>query len=234
MADLAGRLVTMATALMPPSRRDWGRAIAAELDHVSSAGDRARLALGAVGVALLPPPGLADYAGPAARAARVAVVAYIPFGAEICLASVLSRSGRDGAHGVLPVGAYTIVALMAGGALARPALARRGVMVVADIAAGLVLAALDMATLALAGGGIALGLVPYLCVAGAVFAPIGAALGREATIAWSHVRGPRAGARPPAKRQRPRLPAGRAWRTRRASRRGGQGPWQPGRASCRK
>ncbi len=104
MTGAARRLVTAATALMPPSRRDWGRAIAAELDQAGSPGDRARLVLGAVRVVLLPPPGLAGY--------------------------------RQ------------------------------------------------------AGGTLAVGAVVYLGVAGAVFAPIGAALGRELAIAWSRVRGP--------------------------------------------
>lgn len=191
MSGLARRLVTVATALMPPSRRDWGRAIAAEIDHASSAGDRARLVLGAVGVALLPPPGLADYTRAAGRAAQVAAIAYIPLGTGIYLANVLSRSGQDSASGVLLADAYTVVALMVAGALARPGRTRRGVMVVAGIAGGFVLAALDIATLAVANRGVAVGVVVYLCVAGAVFAPIGAALGREATIAWSRVRGRR-------------------------------------------
>jgi len=42
------------TAVIPPSRRGWGKSMIAELDYVRSSRDRARLVLGAVSVALVP------------------------------------------------------------------------------------------------------------------------------------------------------------------------------------
>ena len=183
----ARRLVIVATALMPPARRDWGRAIAAELDSASSRSDQVRLALGAVRVALLPPPGLADYGRAAGRAARMAAIAFIPLGTGIYLVNVLSP-GDDSTPGVLAMDAYLVTALMLAGALARRAAAKPGVAVIGGIVAGLVLGALGLATLEVSGGTVALGAVVELCAAGAVLAPVGASLARELAIAWSHVR----------------------------------------------
>jgi hypothetical protein len=53
--DLAYRLLAAAVAAMHPSRRDWGRAMLAELDQVRSPVERTRFAFGAARVALLPP-----------------------------------------------------------------------------------------------------------------------------------------------------------------------------------
>src|SRR5689334_9649280 len=115
MAGVARGLVAAATALMPPSRRDWGRAIAAELDHAASAGDRARLVLGAVRVALVPPPGLADYGRAALWAVRVAVIAYLPVGTWIYVANVLLSPGRGSARAALPL-VYLVAVMLAAGA----------------------------------------------------------------------------------------------------------------------
>ena len=196
MAGTARLIVSAATALMPPGRRDWGRAIAAELDHADSAGDRALLVLGALNVALLPPPGLGDYGRASVWAARVAVVAYLPLGAWACLVSVL-LPGRGGAGGVLPL-SYVLVTTMAAGALARRAPARPGRAVIAGVSAGLVLGGLFLATLASQGGAVDAGVLGTLCLAGAAFGPIGSALGRElASAPWQ---GLRAGFRPRGKR----------------------------------
>ena len=40
-ARIARRLLVLATAAMPPSRRDWGRAMSAELAYAGSTGERA-------------------------------------------------------------------------------------------------------------------------------------------------------------------------------------------------
>ena len=53
--DLARRLLALAVTAMPRSRRDWGQAMLAELDHIRDPAERARFALGATRVALFPP-----------------------------------------------------------------------------------------------------------------------------------------------------------------------------------
>ena len=53
--DLAYRVLAAAVVVMRPGRRDWGLAMLAELDHVTSPGDRARFAIGAARVAMFPP-----------------------------------------------------------------------------------------------------------------------------------------------------------------------------------
>jgi hypothetical protein len=53
--DIAYRLLATAVAVMRPSRRVWGQAMLAELEHVRSPGERASFALGATRVALFPP-----------------------------------------------------------------------------------------------------------------------------------------------------------------------------------
>ena len=55
-SDAPARIVTVAAALLPEHRRDWGRAMAAELAQIHGRGRRWRFAVGAVRVALLPPP----------------------------------------------------------------------------------------------------------------------------------------------------------------------------------
>jgi hypothetical protein len=141
-------LVALATAAMPPSRRDWGRAMSAELAYARSRSERARLALGAARVALLPPPGVTDYRRAAGRSAALAVIAYVPLGVGLYLTNAVFPSPQDSTAGVLAMDAYLLVALMAAGALARRASARPGVPVIAGTAAGLVLAVLAMATFA--------------------------------------------------------------------------------------
>jgi hypothetical protein len=188
MTGATRRLVLAATALMPPSRRDWGRAIAAELDHAGSAGGRARLVLGAFSVALLPPPGLAGYGRAVGWAVRVAVIAYVPLGSLVSLANALSRPGQGSARVTVPL-VYVAVATMAAGALARRAPVKPGRAVIAGISAGLVLGGLILATLAAERAPVDLGVIVVLGLAGAAFAPIGAALGRELAIVWTRVRG---------------------------------------------
>jgi hypothetical protein len=55
-SDAPARIVTVAAALLPEHRRDWGRAMAAELAQIHGRGRGWRFAAGAVRVALLPPP----------------------------------------------------------------------------------------------------------------------------------------------------------------------------------
>ena len=140
------RLLALATAAMPPSRRDWGRAMSAELAYARSRGERARLVLGVVRIALLPPPGDTGYGRTAAGAAALAVIAYVPVGLADYASNVVFPSARDSNAGVLAGNAYLFAALMAAGVLAR--YARRGLAapVLAGLAAGLVFAVLAMAT----------------------------------------------------------------------------------------
>jgi hypothetical protein len=147
-ARIARRLLVMATAAMPSSRRDWGRAMSAELACAQSRGEQARLVLGAARVVLLPPPGIADYGRSAGRSAALAAIAYLPLGLGLYLANVVFPSPQDSTAGVLAMDAYLLVALMAAGALARRASARPGAPVIAGMAAGLVIAVLGMATFA--------------------------------------------------------------------------------------
>jgi hypothetical protein len=147
-APIARRLLAVATAAMPPSRRDWGRAMSAELACARSRGERARLVLGAARVALLPPRGTGDYGRAAGRSAALAAIAYLPLGLGLYLANVVFPSPQDSTAGVLAMGAYLLLALMTAGALARRASARPGAPVIAGMAAGLVLAVLGMATFA--------------------------------------------------------------------------------------
>jgi hypothetical protein len=152
VAGGARRLVAAATALMPPDRRDWGKAISAELDHASSPAAQARLVLGAARVALLPPPGLAGALGEYGRAVAVsfgfAVTGYLPLGFGLYLSDVVNRSGQDSAPGVLLMDTYLLLAMLTAGALARRMSARTGAHVIAGLVAGVVFAALGMATYA--------------------------------------------------------------------------------------
>jgi hypothetical protein len=145
-ARIARRLLTLATAAMPPSRRDWGRAMSAELACARSRGERARLVLGAVRITLLPPPGDAGYGRTAARAAALGVIAYVPIGLVLYASNVVFPSSVDSNAGVIAGNAYLLAALMAAGALARYARPGLAAPVLAGMAAGLVLAVLAMAT----------------------------------------------------------------------------------------
>lgn len=143
---IARRLLVLATAAMPPSRREWGRAMCAELAYARSRGERARLVLGAARITLLPPPGDAGYGRTVARAAALAAFAYIPLGLADYASNVVFPSSQDSTAEVLAGDAYLLAALMAAGALAR--YARPGLVapVLAGMAAGLVFAVLGMAT----------------------------------------------------------------------------------------
>ena len=141
-------LVAAATAAMPPSHRDWGRAIAAEVDHADSRASRVRLVLAALRVALLPPPGTGERGRAASRSAVFAVFAFVPLGAGLYVFNVLIRSGQDPAAGVLAMDGYLLLILLTAGALARRASARISTAVIAGMAAGAVLAVLGMATFA--------------------------------------------------------------------------------------
>jgi hypothetical protein len=147
-AAFTRRLVALLTAAMPPSRRDWGRAVSAELAYARSRSERARLVLGVARVALLPPPGIADYRRAASRSAALAAIAFVPLGLGLFLANAVFPSAQDSTAGVLAMDAYLLMALMAAGALARRGPARPGAPVIAGIAAGLVLAVLGMVTFA--------------------------------------------------------------------------------------
>lgn len=145
-ARIARRLLAVATAAMPPSRRDWGRAMSAELAYTRSRGERARLVVGVVRIALLPPPGDAGYGRTAARAAALAMIAYVPLGLADYASDVVFPSWQDNNAGVLAGDAYLLAALMAAGALARYARPGLAAPVLAGMAAGLVFAVLAMAT----------------------------------------------------------------------------------------
>jgi hypothetical protein len=145
-ARVARRLLALATAVMPASRRDWGRAMSAELACARSRGERARLVLGAVRIALLPPPGVPGYGRTAATAAGLAVIAYVPVGMADYASDVVFPSSQDSNAAVLAGDAYLLAALMGAGALARYARPGLAAPVLAGLAAGLVFAVLGMAT----------------------------------------------------------------------------------------
>ncbi|MGH3399096.1 MAG: hypothetical protein ACRDPO_30875, partial [Streptosporangiaceae bacterium] len=148
MDGVARRQLALLTAVMPPGRRAFGQAMIAELDYASSRRDRARLVLGAVRVALLPPPGLGGYGRAAGRGALVAVIAGIPLVADLYLANVVFPARQDSTLGVLAGVAYLIVTLMAAGAAARRAEGGTGQRIVAGLVAGLIIAVLEMAAFA--------------------------------------------------------------------------------------
>jgi hypothetical protein len=149
---VAHHLVGMATAVMLPSRQDWGRAIAAEVACATSRAERARLVLAAVRMALLPPPGfsggLRDYGRAAGRSTVLAAVAYVPLGVGLYLSNVVFPHGQDAAPGVLAMDGYLLLVPLAAGALARRASARTGALIIAGMATGVALALLGMATFA--------------------------------------------------------------------------------------
>jgi hypothetical protein len=204
----ARRLLSIATAAMPSSRREWGRAISAELACARTRGEQARLVLAAARIAMLPPPWVADYLRVVGRSAAVAAIAYVPVGLALYLSNVVFPSPQDSTAGVLALYAYLLVALMAAGAFARGAAPGPGA-VIAGITAGLVLAVLGLATFAVidnaflsivshqqgkidgfqASGMASMrayinadleamtpGVVILMTIAGAIFAPVGAAL----------------------------------------------------------
>ena len=185
MMSMAGRLISVATALMPASRRDWGRAIAGELSCATSTAERARLVLATVAIVVLAPPGfraaLREYARAAGRSAVLGLIAYIPVGLVLYLLTVVFRSAQVTMPSVVTFG-YPLAVLATAGVRARRASARAGVPVVAGLATGLVLAILAVATVAVIDSrqleaAIAIAVIP-LAVAGAIVAPVGAALTR--------------------------------------------------------
>ena len=80
-ADLADRCLAAVIARMPPARRDWGRAMVAELHQIRPGGARWRFVLGAARVALLPPggsrPGWYALLAAAGGAAAAGVTAHV-------------------------------------------------------------------------------------------------------------------------------------------------------------
>jgi hypothetical protein len=181
----AHRLLAAVAAAMPPARREWGRAIAAELDHTGSRADQVRLVFGAARVALLPPPGavtaLAGYARAMRRAACLAVVAAAPLCLALYLVNGVFRAWHDSFPGDVAISAYLILILAAAGAMARRACPRAAVSVLAGIAAGLVLGGLETATFSVASPVYHPdpGLTIYVSALGVIFAPIGAAIAKE-------------------------------------------------------
>jgi hypothetical protein len=148
MADLERRLLAALTRLMPPSRRSWGKALAAELGHARRRRDRVQLVLAAARVALLPPAGLGDYAHAAVRACLLAVVACIPLVTGLYLTNVAYPERQDNTVAVLLGNGYLAATLILVGALARRGTARPGAPAMAGIVAGLVVAVIAMATFA--------------------------------------------------------------------------------------
>jgi hypothetical protein len=148
---LAYRLVTAATALTPPSRRDWGRAISAELACSTSRAERTRLALAAVRIVLLAPPGFAtglrEYAGAAGRSAVLGLIAYLPIGLVLCLINVVLASSQVVVPAVAGYG-YPLLVLLTAGAWTRRASARTGAPIIGGLTVGLVLAILAVTTIA--------------------------------------------------------------------------------------
>jgi hypothetical protein len=170
--DAPARIVNVAVGLLPEHRRDWGRALAAELAQIRGSGRRWRFAVSAVRVALFPPPrrrnrvlavtlvGLA-----AAAAATVAAASEVPglsvfvavLGLLLCgyATAVTARSPRPRLTvprvivGVVALaGAAAAVAVVARIASAHPAAATDGTHVFS------ILFALTLA------GYLALGLTP--------------------------------------------------------------------------
>jgi hypothetical protein len=148
MTSAARRLVAAATAAMPPSRRDWGRAIGAEIDHAGSRAGQVRLVLAAIRLALLPPPGTGANGRAAGRSAVFAAYAFVPLGAGLYVFNVVIRSGQDPTAGVVAMDGYLLLILLTAGALARRASPKRSTAVIAGLAAGAVVAVLGMATFA--------------------------------------------------------------------------------------
>jgi hypothetical protein len=124
--------------------------MSAELDYARRRTDQARLVLSATRVALLPPPGLLDnlrgYAGTARTSIALGAVAYIPLGVGLYESNVVNRSGQDTTAGLLAMGAYHLLILLAAGALARRASPRISKAITAGVTAGAILGVLEMAT----------------------------------------------------------------------------------------
>jgi hypothetical protein len=198
MGGVTRRLLLAVTAAMPPRRRGWGEAMIAELSYTNSRRDQAQLLLGAVRLAMVPPPGLDGCARSVRRASLVAITAWIPLAAALYLANVVFPSAGDNAFGDLGLRLYVAVSLMAAGAAARRTVPGTIPPIVAGIAAGLVLAALGIGTFAVIGNlgghlsatliGTAPGVALLLAVSGAILAPLGAIVDQEIRVTWAHLR----------------------------------------------
>jgi hypothetical protein len=106
MDDLARRFLVLAAAWTPADRRDWSRAMLAELDQVTGTGARWRFAFGAARVALIPP---------ASRRRAALALAALAAAAAVSIHVALPQTGL--------VAAIAIPGLAAAGtwaALARP------------------------------------------------------------------------------------------------------------------
>lgn len=170
----------------PVSRRDWQKAIRAELAYAPSARDRAFLMLGAVRVALLPPPGLTRALEGSGRATSFATaataMAWIPLGAALYLDNVVVPTASP--LSLLAIDAYVIAALLVAGVSAQRGCRSRGgarpaALVIAGIAAGVVIAVLSVVLVGIIGlvaTVSAPGVLVFAPVFGAVLAPLGAAL----------------------------------------------------------
>jgi hypothetical protein len=141
-------MIVVATAAMPPSRRDWGRAISAELEHASSHGDQLRLVLAAVRIALVPPTASGGYGRAVSRSVALAAIAYVPLGLGLYASNVITPAAPETMAGILTMYGYVLLMMLTVGALARRASTRTGTAVVAGVAAGVALAAFEMGTLA--------------------------------------------------------------------------------------
>ena len=80
--DIPARIVAAAAAWLPAARRDWGRAMAAELAQVHGLADRWRFAAGALSTAVSSPARAPAWALPvvAAAPAEAASTAATPTG----------------------------------------------------------------------------------------------------------------------------------------------------------
>ncbi|WP_433201544.1 hypothetical protein ACQP00_30710 [Dactylosporangium sp. CS-047395] len=95
--DGADRLLALATALLPPDRRDWGRAMRAESTAIGPGRERRRHAMGCLGVVLAQP-------------AVIRAVGY-PLLAAVALAAAV-RGTAGVAYPPLRWGAVAVVALL--------------------------------------------------------------------------------------------------------------------------
>lgn len=146
--DLACRFLAAVTTLAPASRRGWGQAMLAELDHVRSPRDRAWFALGAARALLCAPRKATGHGRAIRHAAIIAVIAWAPLAAVIFLSNVVYPATEDNLAGLLGTYLYLFTVLMAVGATARRASARPGAWIMAGAVAGVITGVLVVATFA--------------------------------------------------------------------------------------
>jgi hypothetical protein len=137
--DLARRFLAAATALAPASRRDWGRAMLAELDQVTGRRARWRFTLGAAYVSLLPPRSrrrAAIVLTAIAIAAALAIHAEVPRAGAValivlpglpalCAWVALARPRRPGPAGAASPAARAVQVIAAAAIIAGPVLGVR-------------------------------------------------------------------------------------------------------------